>query len=326
MLDDWLGQSVRQVRRRSKFNSRRMATRWEPDERYSNGALATGAGLLVPFAYRQGRTFAAGLDKSGRFFGYQPFTQPLFIPQVLTALTTRTATALRPAPGAYPRGTARPSGRPTVANGQFRRCGPWDRAGIRSRSRGVESLQQRFQPGQYARAGIRTRDRGDHAPLRSRRAGCTRLQLSRRDQSAGLRHARPVRPSWRNTSRPWCCATATRSPATAAASTRRSTTSRLRFICTARMAPRTATAFRTSTASQARRGTTSTPTLRRRCTDPHTLIRAGAWRRVRHDLDSNDLVVSRPCHGHHRIQRDPGPGGLLSRVRRPTAGVGGRRA
>ena len=48
---------------------------------------ATGAGLLVPLAYRQGVALAA--SKSGLFFGYTPFTQPLFIPEVLTPLAGR---------------------------------------------------------------------------------------------------------------------------------------------------------------------------------------------------------------------------------------------
>ena len=47
----------------------------------------TGAGLLLPPCYRQGRALAA--SKSGLLFGYQPFTQPLFIPEVLTPLTNQ---------------------------------------------------------------------------------------------------------------------------------------------------------------------------------------------------------------------------------------------
>jgi FtsP/CotA-like multicopper oxidase with cupredoxin domain len=78
---------------------------------------ATGAGLLVPLAYRQGRALAA--TKSGLFFGYTPFTQPLFIPQVLTALKTNDHNRLSPAPGAYPRGAGRTSGRPTTPTGKF---------------------------------------------------------------------------------------------------------------------------------------------------------------------------------------------------------------
>ena len=81
---------------------------------------ATGAGLLVPLAYRQGLAMAAGLgssSKSGRFFGYQPFTQPLFIPEVLTPLTGRSR--LYPAPGAYSR-LGGPSGRPVAPTGRFK--------------------------------------------------------------------------------------------------------------------------------------------------------------------------------------------------------------
>lgn len=75
---------------------------------------ATGAGLLLPPAYRQGRVLAATTSKL--FFGYRPFTQPLFIPEVLTALTGRSR--LGPAPGAYPR-TSGSSGRPRTPTGNF---------------------------------------------------------------------------------------------------------------------------------------------------------------------------------------------------------------
>lgn len=78
---------------------------------------ATGAGLLVPFALRRGLSFAA--SKSGRFFGYTPFTQPLFIPKVLTPLTTADGNRLSPEPGDYPRGGGRTSGRPTSPTGNF---------------------------------------------------------------------------------------------------------------------------------------------------------------------------------------------------------------
>ncbi|MBE0627695.1 MAG: multicopper oxidase family protein [Burkholderiales bacterium] len=80
---------------------------------------ATGAGLLVPLAYRQGRVLASGLSpytKSGLFFGYQPFSQPLFIPEVLTPLTGRSR--LDPVPGAYPRPSGI-SGRPRTPTGNF---------------------------------------------------------------------------------------------------------------------------------------------------------------------------------------------------------------
>jgi len=62
---------------------------------------------------------ASGLSpasKSGLYFGYQPFTQPLFIPENLTPLCG--AKRLAPAPGAYPR----PSGssvRPRTGAGNF---------------------------------------------------------------------------------------------------------------------------------------------------------------------------------------------------------------
>jgi FtsP/CotA-like multicopper oxidase with cupredoxin domain len=73
---------------------------------------ATSAGLLLPPAYRQGRALAA--TKSGLFFGYKPFTQPLFIPEVLTSL--KGGSRLFPAPGAYPRPSGT-SGRPRTPTG-----------------------------------------------------------------------------------------------------------------------------------------------------------------------------------------------------------------
>jgi FtsP/CotA-like multicopper oxidase with cupredoxin domain len=78
---------------------------------------ATGAGLLLPFAYRHGRALAKSPStRTGRFFGYQPFTQPLFIPEVLTPLAGRQR--LWPKPGMYPR-AAGTSGRPQAPNGNF---------------------------------------------------------------------------------------------------------------------------------------------------------------------------------------------------------------
>jgi FtsP/CotA-like multicopper oxidase with cupredoxin domain len=75
--------------------------------------------LLVPSAYRQGRAIAApsgAIGKSGRFFGYEPFTQPLFIPLRATPLTGRAR--LYPSPGAYAR-LSGPSGRPVALSGRF---------------------------------------------------------------------------------------------------------------------------------------------------------------------------------------------------------------
>jgi FtsP/CotA-like multicopper oxidase with cupredoxin domain len=60
---------------------------------------AAGAGLLAGPLYRAGASFAAE-SKTGRFFGYVPFTQPLPIPEVLTPLTG--AYRLTPAPGRGP--------------------------------------------------------------------------------------------------------------------------------------------------------------------------------------------------------------------------------
>lgn len=78
---------------------------------------ASGAGLLVPLAYRRGIAFAAA--KNGLFFGYTPFTQPLFIPRVLTPLTTRDGNRLSPEPGAYPRGHGQTSAGPTAPTHDF---------------------------------------------------------------------------------------------------------------------------------------------------------------------------------------------------------------
>jgi FtsP/CotA-like multicopper oxidase with cupredoxin domain len=79
---------------------------------------ASAAGLLVPFAYRQGRALASSpTTRTGLFFGYRPFTQPLFIPEVLTPLTTSAGNRLSPAPGFYPRGYGRTSARPTSPAG-----------------------------------------------------------------------------------------------------------------------------------------------------------------------------------------------------------------
>lgn len=78
---------------------------------------ATGAGLLLPFSYRQARALTA--SKSGLFFGYTPFTQLLFIPEVLTALTNQDGNRLSPVPGAYPRGHGQTSPRPAAPTGNF---------------------------------------------------------------------------------------------------------------------------------------------------------------------------------------------------------------
>jgi FtsP/CotA-like multicopper oxidase with cupredoxin domain len=80
---------------------------------------ATSAALLLPHAYRQGRSLAA--DFTGGFFGYVPFTQPLFIPKTLTRLEG--ANRLNPRPGAYPRPTsadpARVGSGPSTPRGNF---------------------------------------------------------------------------------------------------------------------------------------------------------------------------------------------------------------
>lgn len=74
------------------------------------------AGLLAPVIHRGGRSWAAVSGKSGRFFGYQPFTQDLFIPDVLTPLTGRAR--LYPVPGAYAR-VGGPGGGPDTPTGSF---------------------------------------------------------------------------------------------------------------------------------------------------------------------------------------------------------------
>jgi len=68
------------------------------------GAAMTAA-MVVPPAYRRGLAASGSSSKSGRLFGYVPFTQPLFIPEILTPLTDRNQNRLYPAPGAYPRPT-----------------------------------------------------------------------------------------------------------------------------------------------------------------------------------------------------------------------------
>ena len=53
--------------------------------------------------------------KSGTFFGYRPFSQPLFIPSIAQS---RPRGTLSPAPGQYQRAGG-PSGRPSVPRGRF---------------------------------------------------------------------------------------------------------------------------------------------------------------------------------------------------------------
>jgi FtsP/CotA-like multicopper oxidase with cupredoxin domain len=90
------------------MNTRRKILAWA-------GAYAAAAAL--PFAYQRGRAHAQGSPLvGGRFFGYVPFTQPLYIPPVLTPL--KGAQRLNPAPGYYRRGSVT-SGRPTLLSRRF---------------------------------------------------------------------------------------------------------------------------------------------------------------------------------------------------------------
>ena len=66
---------------------------------------AAGSGLLLPFGYRQALAIATALDKNGRFLGYEPFTQELFIPKALKP------TRLSPGPGEVAHGIAPEFGR-----------------------------------------------------------------------------------------------------------------------------------------------------------------------------------------------------------------------
>ena len=83
---------------------------------------AMSAAMFLPLAYHRGLASAksgsgsGGNSKNGRFFGYVPFTQPLFFPEALTPLAGRFR--LSPAPGAYPRGPIT-SGRPAQPSGNF---------------------------------------------------------------------------------------------------------------------------------------------------------------------------------------------------------------
>lgn len=80
---------------------------------------AAAAALLVPQVYHRGLAFAKGSPRSrtGRIFGYVPFTQPLFIPEALTPL--RGGYRLDPQPGAYLRAGGMRRGYPMAPTGSF---------------------------------------------------------------------------------------------------------------------------------------------------------------------------------------------------------------
>jgi FtsP/CotA-like multicopper oxidase with cupredoxin domain len=128
--------------------TRRQAIYW--------GAALSG-GLLLPLTYTGRRNeyklWAKDSEKDGSFFGYTPFTQPLFIPPVLTALSV----PLSPIPQTiFNRGPIAPTGNPDdVAHGiapEFGECGDWNRfSSTRTHEQEfrlfVEETTQRFVPG-----------------------------------------------------------------------------------------------------------------------------------------------------------------------------------
>src|SRR3954471_21044173 len=90
------------------MNTRRKILAW---------GAAYAAAAALPFAYQRVRAHAqASPLVRGRFFGYVPFTQPLYIPPVLAPL--KGAQRLNPSPGYYRRGSVT-SGRPTLLSRRF---------------------------------------------------------------------------------------------------------------------------------------------------------------------------------------------------------------
>ena len=118
---------------------------------------ALGGGLLLPLTYTGRRNeyklWAKDSEKDGRFFGYTPFTQPLFIPARLTALDFGT---LQPTPQAISnRGPRRPTGDPNdVTAGiapEFGECDDWNRFSTKTHEKeyqlNIVETTQRFVPG-----------------------------------------------------------------------------------------------------------------------------------------------------------------------------------
>jgi len=95
------------------------------------GAAAGAAGIAGYPGNARGRSRDA-TTKSGRFFGYEPFTQDLFIPEVLTDLGVGT---LNPTPAQiFARGPIAPTGNcDDVAHGiapEFGNCSDWNQTGV----------------------------------------------------------------------------------------------------------------------------------------------------------------------------------------------------
>ncbi len=139
-----------------------MADHYNRRQALQLGAL-TCAGLTLPTSYLswndKGKLWAKDDDKNGRFFGYVPFTQDLYIPPVATALPNGGLKQLgQPSPGeVFARGGPRqPTGNPKdVTHGiapEFGHCPDWN-----AKNPGVtheaefqiftEETTQRFVPG-----------------------------------------------------------------------------------------------------------------------------------------------------------------------------------
>ena len=91
------------------MTTRRTMLRW---------GAASAAAFLLPMAYQRGRAYARTrrAAKSGRLFGYVPFSQPLALPEVLAPL--KAGERLDPKPGLYPR-LGLPRSFPMAPTGRF---------------------------------------------------------------------------------------------------------------------------------------------------------------------------------------------------------------
>ena len=132
-----------------------MAARFTRRQTLKLGAAIGGAGLVVPFAGWQGgsRLWAKDDDKAGRFFGYEPFTQDLYIPPVATPMEFGTLT---PTPGdIHTRGPIAPTGNPDdVTHGiapEFGHVPDWNDYSNRTHEQEyslvIEETTQKFVPG-----------------------------------------------------------------------------------------------------------------------------------------------------------------------------------
>ena len=128
--------------------NRRDALKWS--------AVLTG-GLLFPLSYtgrgKEYSLWAKDTTKSGRFFGYEPFTQDLYFPPVLNSLPYGTLT---PTPQSIAsRGPIVPTGNPDdVAHGiapEFGMCDDWNKFSNRTHEQEfsliVEETSKHFIPG-----------------------------------------------------------------------------------------------------------------------------------------------------------------------------------